>query len=97
MREPRHRALLQRKLGSLAAYLDELEATMPATLEPYTAQTIIRRAVERLVQLVVESAADAADLLLAEEGRTVGEAARDVFEALHPAGIIGDDLRRRFA
>jgi uncharacterized protein YutE (UPF0331/DUF86 family)/predicted nucleotidyltransferase len=94
---PRRHALLQRKLGSLATYLDELEATTPGTLEDYTSQPPMRRAVERLVQLVVEAAADAGDLLLAEEGQTVGEAARDIFEALHPAGVIGEDLRRRFA
>ena len=97
MTPPRHRALLQRKLTSLAAYLDELEAILPATLIEYIAASTVRRAVERLVQVVVEAAADAGDLLLAEEGRTAGETTREIFEALHAAGIIEDALRRRFA
>lgn len=94
---PRPRALLQRKLISLAAYLDELDATLPAAVAAYTTATTVRRAAERLVQVVVEAAIDAGDLLLAAEGRMVGETAREIFEALHAAGIIDDPLRRRFA
>lgn len=97
MTPSRPRALLQRKLTALAAYLDELDATLPDTLVSYTAHSTVRRAVERLVQVVVESAADTGDLLLAEEGRVVGETARDIFEGLHSAGVIDDTLRRRFA
>ena len=41
-------------------------------------------------QVVVEAAMDAGDLLLAEEGRMVGETAREIFEALHTAGVIDD-------
>ncbi len=76
MTAPRHRALLQRKLTSLTTYLDELAATMPDTVEAYRANSTVRRAVERLVQVVIECAADAGDLLLSQEGRTVGDAAR---------------------
>src|SRR5687767_8717082 len=97
MTPPRPRALLQRKLTSLAAYLDELDATVPDTVAAYTASSTVRRAVERLIQVVIECAADAGDLLLAEEGRTVGDTARDIFEGLHAAGILDDALRRRFA
>ena len=93
----RLRPLLQRKLISLASYLDELDVTFPATVTAYAADSIVRRAVERLVQVVVEAAMDAGDLLLAEEGRMVGETAREIFEALHTAGVIDDALRRRFA
>jgi uncharacterized protein YutE (UPF0331/DUF86 family) len=97
MTPPLHRALLQRKLASLAAYLDEPDTTVPAAVSDYTAGSTVRRAVERLVQVVVECAADAGDLLLTEEGRTVGDSARDVFEGLHSAGAIDAALRQRFA
>ena len=97
MTAPRRRLLLERKLTSFAAYLDELEATLPATLVEYTAGSTVRRAVERLVQVVVEAAADAGDLLLAAEGRMAGETTREIFEALRSAGIIDDALARRFA
>lgn len=97
MTPSRPQALLQRKIISLAAYLDELDATIPATVAAYAAATTVRRAVERLVQVVVEAAIDAGDLLLAGEGRMVGETAREIFEALYAAGVIDDSLRRRFA
>jgi len=93
----RLRPLLQRKLISLASYLDELDSTLPVTVTAYAADSTVRRAVERLVQVVVEAAMDAGDLLLAEEGKMVGETAREIFEALHTAGVIDDALRRRFA
>src|SRR5437879_2018317 len=97
MTPSRHRVLLQRKLTSLAAYLDELATTLPGTATDYTGNSLTRRAVERLVQVVIGCAADAGDLLLTEEGRTVGESARDIFEGLHAAGVIDDPLRRRLA
>jgi uncharacterized protein YutE (UPF0331/DUF86 family) len=97
MTTPRARALLRQKLRSLAAYLDELEGELPDTEGAYQAVSTVRRAVERLVQLVVECAADAGDLLLLHEGRTPGDAARDIFEALHAAGAVSEDLGRRFA
>jgi len=94
---PRRRALLQRKLTSLASYLDELDATIPSTAAAYAADTTPRRAVERLIQVVVEAGADAGDLLLVEEGRLAGETAREIFEALRSAGVVDDALGRRFA
>jgi len=96
MTSPHLQALLERKLASLGAYLDELDATLPDTLVEYGSDATVRRAVERLVQVIVECAADAGDLLLAKEGRTVGDTARDIFEGLRSVGVIGDDPGRRF-
>jgi uncharacterized protein YutE (UPF0331/DUF86 family) len=96
MTSPHLQALLERKLASLGAYLDELDVTLPGTPAEYASDATVRRAVERLVQVVVECGADAGDLLLAKEGRTVGDTARDIYEGLRSAGAIGDDLGRRF-
>jgi uncharacterized protein YutE (UPF0331/DUF86 family) len=96
MTSPHLQALLERKLASLGAYLDELDATLPGTAAEYACDATVRRAVERLVQVVVECGSDAGDLLLTKEGRTVGDTARDIYDGLRSAGIIGDDLGRRF-
>ena len=48
MTAPRAQALLQRKLTSLGAYLDELDASLPAVITEYAADSKTRRAVERL-------------------------------------------------
>jgi uncharacterized protein YutE (UPF0331/DUF86 family) len=63
----------------------------------YTTDTTVRRAVERLIQVVLEAGADSADLLLAEAGHLAGDTAREIFEALRAAGIIDGALGRRFA
>jgi uncharacterized protein YutE (UPF0331/DUF86 family) len=96
MTSPHLQALLERKLASLGAYVEELETTLPPAAAAYAADPTVRRAVERLVQIVVECGADAGDLLLAKEGRAVGDTAREIYEGLRAAGIISDDLGRRF-
>jgi uncharacterized protein YutE (UPF0331/DUF86 family) len=93
---PHTRALLQRKLTWLAAYLDKLDQILPGAVVDYAADSTVRRAVERPVQVVIECAVDAGDLLLASERRTVGETTREILEGLHAAGIIDDTLRQRF-
>jgi uncharacterized protein YutE (UPF0331/DUF86 family) len=94
---PRRRRLVERKLASLAAYVAELDTALPASEPAHAADMMARRAVERLVQVIVEAGADSGDLLLAEEGRPAGDTARAIFEALRTAGIIDDSLGRRFA
>ncbi len=89
--------LLERKLRSLRDYLDELAAVAPAVEADYDASPTVRRAVERLVQVVVECAADAGDLLLTVQGVSTGDSAREIFSGLHAAGVIDVDLHRRFA
>lgn len=74
--------------------MDELEAIVPNTIDEYESNSTVRRAVERLVQVV---AGCAGDLLLTAEGRTGGDAPGDIFEGLHSSGLIDDGLRRRFA
>jgi uncharacterized protein YutE (UPF0331/DUF86 family) len=97
MTPPRRRQLLQRKLTSLGTYLSELATILPGTPTEYLSNTTTRRAVERLIQVIVEAAADSADLLLAEESHPAGDTAREIFEALRAAGIVDDALGRRFA
>jgi uncharacterized protein YutE (UPF0331/DUF86 family) len=94
---PRRRRLVERKVAALTAYVDELDTVLPASETAYAADMMARRAVERLVQVIVEAGADSGDLLLAEEAHPAGDTARAIFEALRTAGIIDDTLGRRFA
>ncbi len=50
--------IVRRKLSHLDGYLDELERYRDVDLEMYLAASGPRRAVERLIQLIVETAAD---------------------------------------
>jgi uncharacterized protein YutE (UPF0331/DUF86 family) len=52
------RLLIQEKLADMEGHVQELRATLPATVKEYLEQPTIRRAIERLAQIVAESATD---------------------------------------
>lgn len=54
------------KLDYLVNLLAELEATKPATLDDYLANSMSRRNAERLTQLIIECAGDLCSLIVAE-------------------------------
>jgi uncharacterized protein YutE (UPF0331/DUF86 family) len=49
-----------------------------------------------MIQLVIECAADAGDLWLQAAGQPPGQSAGGVFQNLHQAGCMDDDMRDRF-
>ena len=88
--------VVERKLEALANYLDELRALRPADLQEYQTELAGRRAIERLLQLVVEVATDINTHLAAESGQVPD----DYFESFWSAsrlGAIDDDLARALA
>jgi uncharacterized protein YutE (UPF0331/DUF86 family) len=87
---------LRQKLTSLEDYLDELDRWLTSPAEP-TGPLGLRRIVERLLQVIVECAADASDLWLAEHGHAPGESMRGVFRRLQQEGVISLELEQRFA
>lgn len=88
--------VVERKLEALANYLDELRALRPTDLQEYQADLARRRAIERLLQLVVEVATDINTHLAAESGQVPD----DYFESFWSAaslGAIDDNLARTLA
>lgn len=86
---------LQQKLLSLQRYLDELERWLTNPPEP-TGPLGLQRITERLLQVIVECAADAGDLWLAEHGHPTGDSVRGVFRQLRQAGALSPELEQRF-
>jgi uncharacterized protein YutE (UPF0331/DUF86 family) len=82
----------RRKLASLGTYLEELREVRPATLAAYRRDLRARRSVERLLQLLVESAADLVQRLLVLRGLTAPPEYASSFRAAAEAGLIPDDL-----
>ncbi len=85
--------VVERKLAAMANYLDELRALRPSDLQEYQKDLPRRRAVERLLQLIVEVATDINTHLAAESG----EVPDDYFESFWSAarlGAIDDELAR---
>lgn len=86
---------VERKLSALAGYVAELRPLCRIDLATYQRQGTVRRAVERLLQLCAESAADACAALLAAGGRPPATHLRAQFTAAAELGAIPEDLAAR--
>jgi uncharacterized protein YutE (UPF0331/DUF86 family) len=62
--KPTYAAAVTERLAAMQGYLEELAPLAAVSLEEYLSDSRLRRAAERLVQLVVESASDAARMLM---------------------------------
>jgi uncharacterized protein YutE (UPF0331/DUF86 family) len=87
--------LLQAKCLQVRRYLTELREVL-ARLDGAPEDEILHRALERLVQVVVEAAADAGDMWLGEQGHTLGQSAAGVFHALRRVGVLTGGAGERF-
>jgi uncharacterized protein YutE (UPF0331/DUF86 family) len=89
--------IVRRKLSHLTGYLDELATYRDVTFDEYVARGGPRRAVERLVQLVVEAAIDINVHVATElEGRPPSDY-RTSFAAAARVGLIDPALAERLA
>jgi uncharacterized protein YutE (UPF0331/DUF86 family) len=89
------RAAVHRKLALLLGYADELHALVGRS-GPGPAGNVARRAVERLVQLVVEVAVDVNGLLAASASLPPPGSARESFELVARLGVVKPELAARF-
>jgi uncharacterized protein YutE (UPF0331/DUF86 family) len=85
----------RRKLAALGDHLHELERILPSTLSAYERDGVRRRAVERLLQLLVESAADLFQRLLVLRSVAAPQDYRGIFRAAAKAGLVPEDLLGR--
>lgn len=83
---PLDAALIRRKLATIAQDLRDLASVESLTLEEYRADRIRLKATERLLQEIVDAAADINAHLLREAGEP---ASVDYFESFIGAGRIG--------
>lgn len=89
--------IVRRKLSHLDGYLRELAAYREVTLDAYLAPGGPRRAVERLIQLIVETAADINVHVVTElEGTPPGDY-RGSFLAAARVGLLPAELAERLA
>jgi len=95
MEEARER-LIRQKLANIASYIEELAPYLDEPLSDYLAQPGRRRIVERLAQIIIESAIDTNNLLIVSLGGMAIPTARQSFEAVHRLQIIDDYLLTRF-
>ncbi len=89
------RATVERKLALLLGYVGELRPLVGVSGPP-VGGNVVRRAIERLVQLVVEVAIDVNHLLAVGAGQAPPASGRESFETVERSGAVPPDLVRRF-
>ncbi|MFH1962284.1 MAG: DUF86 domain-containing protein [bacterium] len=89
--------VLREKLLFLTQYLGELSELRKITYREYTDKSIIKRATERLLQLLVEVASDINGIILTIGGKRVPESYYDSFIKVGEADIISIDLAQKLA
>ena len=91
------RALVRRKLGTIARNLDDLQGLGRLTLDDYRRDRIRQKAVERLLQEIVEAAVDANQHLLATTGHGVAADYYQSFVEMGHRSVIPADLAKVLA
>ena len=91
---PRDHQPLRQQLAAVASFAKELEPLAATPWPQYAASPVLRRAVERLIQLTVEAITDSADTVLKEAGREPSDAARESLAQLQVLGVISQQLAR---
>lgn len=81
-----HRHLVEQKLANIDSYIEELGPYLEGSFDLYTQVRGRRRIVERLAQIIIESAIDTNNLLLLAGGIGPAPTARASFEALCQQG-----------
>jgi uncharacterized protein YutE (UPF0331/DUF86 family) len=94
--DDRQTRLIQQKLMNMDSYIEELEPYLESSLEEYLEKPGQRRIVERLAQVIIESAIDTNNLVIAASGGAPASSARESFAAVHALGVIEDHLLTRF-
>lgn len=91
---PRDEAV-ERKLAALAGYIEELRPLTAVDLDTYRGDAPRRRAIERLLQLCTEAAADACGALLSARGRAPAPDMRSDFTQAAALGALPAELAER--
>lgn len=89
--------VVRRKLRKLDQYLRELEEVRPPSLEAYLGSILVRRTVERLIQLLVEVANDINTHIIVSLGHPPPDDYYEGFVRMGELGILPEELARRLA
>ncbi len=88
-------AAVTERLAAMRGYLEELAVPAALSLEEYLADNQKRRAAERLLQLVVESATDGARMLMLGKGYNPGPSHVACYENMRKRHLLTRALANR--
>lgn len=86
------RDVVDRLLGLLREYLNDLKTLHGQTFHEYSADVRTRRFAERTLQLAIEACLDIGNHIVSDEGFREPRDNRDVFRVLNESGIVDDAL-----
>jgi len=84
--------LILRKISELEEYITQLEELKDVTVEEYSKDWKIQRAVERTLQIAIELCVDIANHIISDEGWRVPVSYSDTFKVLKENKVIDDEL-----
>ena len=85
-------ALVLRKLAALEAYRNQIAEYAGIALDAYRSDWKVQRIVERTLQIMIETCADIAGHVIADEGLRAADSYADTFRVLGEQQILSPDL-----
>lgn len=93
----KHAAAIFRRLADIQEYLDELEPLRHKTFEEYERDYVLRHAVERLIELIVEAGLDINSLILLDAQQRPPRTYRASYLRLGTLGIVPQEMAEELA
>ncbi len=84
--------VLQQRLTLLEEYTNDLKNLQKVSFQEYQKNKLIRRAVERTLQLAIETCIDIGQHIIAQAGYRTPVDHKDTFVVLHEEGMIHKEL-----
>lgn len=85
-------SLILRKISELEEYIDQLRELSSINLEEYLKDWKTQRAVERLLQISIETSIDIANHIISDKGWRIPVSYSDTFKVLNENGVIDYEL-----
>jgi len=85
--------IIKNRLLKLEEYLNDLQEYQDISFNEYEDNKIIRRFVERTLQLAIESCLDIGSHIIAEQRWGIPDTNREIIKMLHDNGIIKGDIK----
>ena len=89
--------IIESKLSLLVNYYNEISSLKNISYHEYQQNKIVKRGIERLLQLMVEVASDINNLLILHVGEKVPESYYDSFIALSKIKVLNSNLAKELA
>ena len=90
------RERVREKLAELTGYLSDLKAQQELSWEEFQGNTMLRRGIERTLQMAIECLLDIGNLIIAANKWRAPENNRAVFQVLAEQGIVPAEVLQRY-